>query len=67
MTKIQAHALGVIRAKGGVVHIVNGKPRIGWAHTSFSAATVRGLAAQGHLVRADDGPVEAYRVKDGAS
>lgn len=61
MTKIQKHALAVIRAKGGKVHIVDGEPRCGWHHCSFTAATVRGLAAQGHLLR-EDGPCEMYAV-----
>jgi hypothetical protein len=66
MTKTQDHALAVIRARGGVVHVVDGEPRIGWNHTSFTVQTVRALAARGHLVR-EPGEPEAYRVKGGAS
>ena len=58
---MQEHALAVIRARGGTVSIIDGMPRTGWDHTSFSAATVRGLAAQGYLIR-EPGPFEIYRL-----
>lgn len=57
----------VIRAKGKVeVFIIDDTARCGWHICSFSVATVRGLAAQGHLVRTSDAP-ETYKIKEGVS
>jgi len=63
-TNLQDHALSVIRAHGGVVHIVPGGAnpvRCGWHHCSFSARTVRAMAAKGVLVR-EKSSIEAYRI-----
>ena len=63
-TKLQDHALSVIRAHGGIVHIVPGAAnpvRCGWHRCSFGARTVRAMAAKGVLVR-EKSPIEAYRI-----
>lgn len=64
MTRLQDHALSVIRLHGGIVHIlpdVATPVRCGWHHCSFGARTVRAMAAKGLLVR-EKSTYEAYRI-----
>ena len=65
LTRTQEHALAVIHSYGGTVHILDWSPdsvRCGLHRCSFSARTVRGLAARGHLVRTSDEP-ETYEIQ----
>jgi len=64
VSRLRKHALAVIRVKGsGVVWIDGTRARCGFHICSFSARTVRSMAEQGLLVRAEGSP-ETYRISE---